>query len=172
MIESSINKQSIRVLNIIYGTSVDGVGLRTSIYCAGCRHHCEGCHNPESWNENGGTEMSVNDIFEKIEEADLNVTYSGGDPMLHPDGFIELSKMIKEKTNKTIWCYTGYLFEDLLKNEKQKELLQYIDVLVDGPFVLKERDISLRFKGSPNQRIIDIPKSLNSGKVILYQFDM
>lgn len=116
--------------------------------------------------------MSVNDIFEKIEEADLNVTYSGGDPMLHPDGFIELSKMIKEKTNKTIWCYTGYLFEDLIKNEKRKELLQYIDVLVDGPFVLKDRDISLRFKGSPNQRIIDVQKSLNSGKVILYQFDM
>lgn len=162
----------IRVLDIVYGTSVDGVGLRTSIYCAGCIHHCEGCHNPQSWDENGGEIMTVEDIFNKIQEADLNVTYTGGDPMLHPEGFIELSKLIKEKMNKTIWCYTGYLFENLLKNEKQRELLQYIDVLVDGRFILKERDISLRFKGSPNQRIIDVQKSLNEAKIALYEFDM
>lgn len=164
---SSTNNNIIRVLDIVYGTSVDGVGLRTSIYCAGCENGCEGCHNPQSWALDGGRDMTVEEIFAHIEEADLNVTFSGGDPMLRPEGFTTLARMIKERTTKTIWCYTGYLYENLLKTPARRALLETIDVLVDGRFVLAERDLSLLFRGSRNQRIIDVPRSLAEGKAVL-----
>ena len=102
MTESSTN--NIRVLDIKYGTSVDGNGLRTSIYCAGCQNHCPGCHNPQSWDENGGEPIKIDELFKHIVDADMNVTFTGGDPMLHPEGFIELAQMIKNNTNKNIWC--------------------------------------------------------------------
>ena len=158
MIESSTN--SIRILDIKYGTSVDGIGLRTSLYCAGCRNHCHGCHNPQSWNENGGEPIKVEDLFKQIVDADMNVTFTGGDPMLHPEGFIELAQMIKDNTNKNIWCYTGYNFEDLLQHPIRRKLVELCDVIVDGRFVESERDLSLHFRGSRNQRVIDVQKSL------------
>ena len=157
MTESFTN--SIRILDIKYGTSVDGIGLRTSLYCAGCEHHCMGCHNPQSWNENGGEAISVEALFDMIVDADMNVTFTGGDPMLHPEGFIKLARMIKEQTSKTIWCYTGYRFEELLKHPLRRELVELCDVIVDGPYIEAERDLSLHFRGSRNQRIIDVAKS-------------
>jgi anaerobic ribonucleoside-triphosphate reductase activating protein len=165
MTELSIN--NIRVLDIKYGTSVDGVGLRTSIYCAGCENHCVGCHNPQSWDENGGEPILVEELFDRVVDADMNVTFTGGDPMFHPEGFIKLAKMIKERTNKTIWCYTGYRFEDLLQHPVRRQLVELCDVIVDGKFVEKERDLSLHFRGSRNQRIIDVPKSLQGDVVLL-----
>ena len=158
MIESSIN--SIQILDIKYGTSVDGIGLRTSIYCAGCEARCVGCHNPQSWDVNGGRQMSVEELFRCIVEADMNVTFTGGDPMLHPEGFIELAKMIKQKTDKTIWCYTGYRFEDLLLQPIKRKLVELCDVIVDGRYIDSQRDLSLHFRGSRNQRLIDVRKSL------------
>lgn len=158
MIESSTN--SIRILDIKYGTSVDGIGLRTSLYCAGCRNHCQGCHNPQSWDENGGEPIRVEELFKQIVDADMNVTFTGGDPMLHPEGFIELAQMIKNYTNKNIWCYTGYNFEDLLQHPIRRKLVELCDVIVDGRFVESERDLSLHFRGSRNQRVIDVQKSL------------
>ena len=158
MTESSTN--SIRILDIKYGTSVDGIGLRTSLYCAGCRNHCHGCHNPQSWDENGGEPIRVEDLFKQIVDADMNVTFTGGDPMLHPEGFIELAQMIKNYTNKNIWCYTGYNFEDLLQHPIRRKLVELCDVIVDGRFVESERDLSLHFRGSRNQRVIDVQKSL------------
>ena len=110
--------------------------------------------------------MNVDELFEKIVEADMNVTFTGGDPMFLPEGFTELARMIREQTNKTIWCYTGYLFEDVLKKRPQRALAELCDVIVDGPFVLAERDLSLRFRGSRNQRIIDVQASLCSGEVV------
>ena len=166
MTASSTNS-SIRVLDIRYGTSVDGTGLRTSIYCSGCENRCEGCHNPHSWDPAGGVGMSVAEIFEKIEDADMNVTFTGGDPMLRPEGFIELARLIKERTGKTIWCYTGYRFEDLLEDPLRRELVELCDVIVDGPFILAERDLSLRFRGSRNQRIIDVARSMGGNTVEL-----
>lgn len=160
------NSETIRVLDIVYGTSVDGVGLRTSIYCAGCENRCEGCHNPQSWDLAGGRGMAVGEIFDLVVEADMNVTFSGGDPMLHPQGFAALAKMIKTRTDKTIWCYTGYLFEDLIRHPARRALLENVDVLVDGRFVLAERDLTLRFRGSRNQRIIDVRRSLAEGRVV------
>ena len=167
MTESSTN--SIRILDIKYGTSVDGIGLRTSLYCAGCRNHCPSCHNPQSWNENGGEPIKVEDLFKQIVDADMNVTFTGGDPMLHPEGFIELAQMIKDNTNKNIWCYTGYNFEDLLQHPIRRQLVELCDVIVDGRFVESERDLSLHFRGSRNQRVIDVQKSLQ-GEICCLEF--
>ena len=158
---TALSINSIRILDIKYGTSVDGIGLRTSLYCAGCEHHCVGCHNPQSWSESGGEAVSVEQLFERIVEADMNVTFTGGDPMFHPEGFIALARLIKQHTNKTIWCYTGYRFEQLLEHPLRRELVELCDVVVDGPYIEAERDLSLRFRGSGNQRIIDVAKSLN-----------
>ena len=156
MIESCTN--SIRILAIKYGTSVDGIGLRTSLYCAGCENHCPGCHNPQSWNEQGGAPISVDELFRLIVDADMNVTFSGGDPMLHPEGFIALAQMIKQRTNKTIWCYTGFTYEEIQADPRLSQILPYLDVLVDGPYVEALRDTNLRFRGSSNQRIIELDK--------------
>ena len=166
MTASSTNN-TIRILDIKYGTSVDGIGLRTSLYCAGCENHCPGCHNPQSWDEKGGTPMPVEELYRLIVEADMNVTFTGGDPMLHPEGFIALAQEIKNHTDKTIWCYTGYRYEELMAHPVRKALVALCDVLVDGRYVEAERDISLHFRGSGNQRIIDVPKSLETHTVCL-----
>lgn len=158
---TALSTNNIRILDIRYGTSVDGPGLRTSIYCSGCENRCEGCHNPQSWDPDAGIETSVTELFEKIVEADMNVTFTGGDPMLRPEGFLQLARLVRERTDKTIWCYTGYRFEDLLLHPVRRALVELCDVVVDGPFILAERDLSLRFRGSRNQRIIDVSRSLN-----------
>ena len=133
----------------------DGPGLRTSIYCAGCAHHCPECHNPESWDFKGGKAMEVDDILEVILSDEFaNVTFSGGDPFYQVDAFTELARKIKEKSNKTIWCYTGFTIEEIRADQHLAQLLDYIDVLVDGPFKIALRDTSLLFRGSSNQRII------------------
>ena len=177
MTESSTNSAvaagigaAIRILDIRYGTSVDGPGLRTSIYCAGCENRCEGCHNPQSWNPEGGEEVTVEELFGRIAEADMNVTFTGGDPMLHPEGFTRLARLIRERTDKTIWCYTGYRFEQLMQSTRRRELALLCDVIVDGPFLLAERDLSLRFRGSRNQRIIDVARSLHGEIALCEEF--
>lgn len=151
---------------------VDGPGFRTSIYCAGCRHQCPGCHNPQSWDFKGGQAMTTDDIM-RIIEADpyaQGVTFSGGDPMYQPEGFADLARAIRKRTEKTIWCYTGFTFEVLINNPRQRALLELIDVLVDGPFIKAERDETLCFRGSRNQRLIDVPASLQAGHVVSYQY--
>ena len=166
---TELSTNSIRILDIKYGTSVDGIGLRTSLYCAGCENHCVGCHNPQSWDENGGEAIEIEELFRLIVDADMNVTFTGGDPMFHPEGFILLAQMIKECTNKTIWCYTGYRFEDLLVHPLRRKLVELCDVIVDGRYIEAERDLSLHFRGSRNQRIIDVPNSLQFNKVYLIE---
>ncbi|MBQ3881423.1 MAG: anaerobic ribonucleoside-triphosphate reductase activating protein [Bacteroidales bacterium] len=145
----------IRVLDIIEQTMADGPGFRTAIYCAGCLHHCKGCHNPQSWDMNGGKWMSVDDLFDLIVSDSMSdVTFSGGDPFYQVDAFTALAKRIKEETDKTIWCWTGFTIEEIQADPHMAQLLQYLDVLVDGPFILEQRDTQLLFRGSPNQRII------------------
>lgn len=148
---------------------VDGPGFRTSIYCAGCRHKCPGCHNPQSWDFSGGREMSTEELM-RIIVADpyANVTFSGGDPMYQAAGFAELARAIHRRTNKDIWCFTGFRFEDLIQQD-QRELLEQLDVLVDGPYVASLRDPDLLFRGSSNQRIIDVQASLFASEVVLWQ---
>ena len=168
---TELSTNNIRILDIKYGTSVDGIGLRTSLYCAGCENHCSGCHNPQSWDDQGGESMSVEELFRLIVDADMNVTFTGGDPMFHPEGFTTLARLIKENTNKTIWCYTGYRFEELMKHPNRKALLELCDVLVDSPFIEEERDLSLPFRGSRNQRVIDVSASLNKLEIKLLELD-
>lgn len=162
----------IRVLDILEDTMVDGPGFRTSIYCAGCSHQCKGCHNPQSWAFDSGHEMMTTDILKIImDDPFANVTFSGGDPMFQAAGFAELARAIHEYTNKDIWCYTGFVFESLIQ-EDQRELLEQIDVLVDGPYIESLRDPDLQFRGSSNQRLIDVPASLYEGKVVLWQSNL
>ncbi len=163
----------ISVLDIVEDTMVDGPGFRTSIYCAGCRHACPGCHNPQSWDFSGGHPMSTEQIM-RIIEADpyANVTFSGGDPMYQPEGFTELARAIRQRTSKDIWCFTGFTFETLINNPRHRQLLELIDVLVDGPFIKSLRDESLLFRGSSNQRLIDVLASLKAGKVVLFEPDV
>lgn len=133
----------------------DGPGLRTSIYCAGCFHKCPGCHNPQSWDINNGHKMSTEELFRIIEADEFSdVTFTGGDPLYQVEAFTELAKMIKDKTSKTIWCYTGFTIEEIRKDSRLSMILPYIDVMVDGPFVMEKKDKELLFRGSSNQRII------------------
>ena len=161
---------AIRLLSIVEDTMVDGPGFRTTIYCAGCEHACPGCHNPQSWDMQGGRDVPIAEIMAVIQSDPFaNVTFSGGDPMLQAEAFTALAKEIKRQTKKDIWCYTGFTFEALLKDKGRRALLEQLDVLVDGPFVRSLRDVRLRFRGSSNQRLIDVKTSLASGKVALWQ---
>ena len=149
---------------------VDGIGFRYVIFCSGCPHRCNGCHNKHLWELESGNEVSVEELFENIKNLPdhVNITFSGGEPFFQAKAFSNLAKKIKENTNKTIWCYTGFRYEDLIESNKEEfiELLKNIDVLVDGPFILEQRDITLPFRGSSNQRIIDVRKSIIEGKVV------
>lgn len=164
--------KKIRVLNIVEDTMVDGPGLRTSIYCAGCAHACKGCHNPQSWDFKGGTEMTTDEIMERILANKFDdVTFSGGDPMYQAEAFAELAQKIKYQTQKTIWCYTGFLYEQVIEDNTMRKLLELVDVLVDGEFIEEQRDIQIRFRGSRNQRLIDVRKSLEKGEVVLWEYE-
>lgn len=157
----------ISILNIVEDTTVDGPGLRTSIYSAGCPNRCPGCHNPESWDIANGHQISTSEILKKIlEDPFANVTFSGGDPMFQADAFTELAKMIKENSNKTIWCYTGYTWEEIIASPEKQAMLSYIDVLVEGRFVEALKDEKLRFRGSSNQRVIDVKASLHKSEPV------
>lgn len=157
---------TLQVIDISEGTSVDGPGLRTSIYFAGCTHHCNGCHNPQSWDAAAGKPMTIDEIINVIDYNDFNVTFSGGDPFFQADAVAELAKAIKERLGKNIWCYTGFTWEQLMHTPSYLPLLEQIDVLVDSPFVLEKRNIELLFRGSDNQRIIDVKKSIAKHEIV------
>ncbi len=150
---------------------VDGEGIRSVIWFQGCPHHCKECHNPETWDFAGGVEVAIDDIKKQIDELEFQagVTFSGGDPMSQVEGLVELAKYVKEK-GMNVWVYTGYLYEDLVKmgekNPSYDEVFNYIDVLVDGPFMIDLKSFDVAFRGSSNQRLIDIPKTREKGKVI------
>lgn len=162
----------ISVLEIIEDTTADGPGFRTAIYCAGCVNRCPGCHNPQSWDIANGRNMSTEEILRVIlADPFADVTFTGGDPMYQPEGFAELAVAIKAACKKSIWCYTGYTFEEIIKNQRQMNLLQHIDVLVDGRFIEALKDESLYFRGSSNQRLIDVQASLAQNKAIIYEYE-
>lgn len=159
----------IRLIRAVEGTSVDGPGLRTSFYFAGCAHRCPGCHNEHTWDFMAGSETTVEELMQTVRYNDFDVTFSGGDPLYSAEALVPFARAIKAY-GKTIWCYTGFLYEDLLSGNipGAMELLSCIDVLVDGPYIEALRDEALRFRGSSNQRMIDVPASLASGTVILW----
>ena len=156
-----------KIIKIIDGTSVDGPGLRTSIYFSGCSHHCPGCQNPQTWDINAGNDTDIDDVLKTVIDNDFDVTFSGGDPLFQVEEATELAKRIKH-IGKNIWCYTGYTYEQILADSRLSQILPFIDVLVDGRFDINLRDISLRFRGSANQRLIDVHKS-PLGKIAIWE---
>ena len=130
----------LRIIGIYPETISDGYGLRYAIYFAGCAHRCPGCHNPA---------IAANPILD-------GVTLSGGDPLLQPEAMAAFLRLVKERTGQNVWCYTGYTLEECLADPARRECLRWIDTLVDGRYVEALRDLSLDFRGSSNQRIIDV----------------
>ncbi len=166
------NEQPIRVLRIVEGTSVDGPGLRTSIYVAGCHHHCPDCHNPQSWDFESGTPMTIQEIMDVVRYNGYGVTLTGGDPIYSAEALLPLVKAIHEELPlKPLWVYTGFTFEELQAHPDPsvREFLHNVDILVDGPFKKEQRNIELRFRGSENQRIIRVKPSLEQGRVVLWE---
>ena len=162
----------IRLAGLVPESYVDGPGIRFTVFVQGCPHHCKGCHNPETHDFNGGRLADVDKIFGKIIRDPLikGVTFSGGEPFCQPEPLNYLAGMLKEK-GYHVMSYSGYTFEELLKmseeNSDIKGLLEKLDILVDGRFELSQRSLELKFKGSRNQRLIDVPKSLKEGRVVL-----
>lgn len=161
----------------------NGVGVRVSVFVSGCTHHCKNCFNSEAWDFNYGNEFTENEINRVIKELDhpyvAGLSLLGGEPLEHVNqqGLLPLLKKVKEKfPDKNIWCYSGYTFETdimgkMYNNWKETpEILSYIDVLVDGKFEEEKKDIKLRFRGSSNQRILDVKKSLKENKAVLFEF--
>ena len=147
---------------------VDGPGIRTTFFCQGCPHHCEGCHNPETWDFGCGTDMDEETLVEIVKSNPLcrGVTFSGGEPFAQAAGFAKLAKLLKEKGYE-VASYSGYTFEELLEGSaEQRQLLENIDVLIDGPFLMAQKSLELVFRGSRNQRILDVPKSLAAGRAV------
>jgi anaerobic ribonucleoside-triphosphate reductase activating protein len=150
-------EQFLYIMEVMEQTMADGPGLRTSIYCSGCRHHCPGCHNPQSWDMDNGHRMSIDSLLEVIKADEFsNVTFTGGDPFYQVEGFTELARRIKSETDKTIWCWTGFTYEEILADSRLSAMLPYLDVLVDGPYIEKLHEPGLHFRGSSNQRIIHL----------------
>lgn len=168
-----MEENTIRLAGIIRESITDGPGIRFVVFCQGCPHHCEGCHNKETWSYDGGKDVSIDKILEAIDANGLinGVTFSGGEPFEQAKEFLALAKEIK-KRNLSIMIYTGYKYEDLIEknDENINQLIHLADLIVDGPFILEQRDLSLKFRGSRNQRIIDVAeteKMQEYGKIIL-----
>ena len=153
---------------IVSDSIVDGPGIRTTIFSQGCPHHCPGCHNPETWEFGCGTRIPVEAVVEIVQSNPLcrGVTFSGGEPFVQADAFARLAILLKEKGYE-VASYTGYTFEALLSGtEDQKLLLGTLDILIDGPFIQAQKSLELAFRGSRNQRILDVKKSLAAGKAV------
>lgn len=163
----------------IYGTAedsiVDGPGIRYVVFAQGCPHHCAGCHNPESHAFGGGRETTTEEIIAQMKANPLldGLTLSGGEPMLKAAELYDVAKAAKAR-GMNIWCYTGYTFEQLMEmnDEAQQRLLALIDVLVDGPYLASRRSLELPFRGSANQRLIDMNKTRETGDIALYDPDV
>lgn len=151
---------------------VDGKGLRTVIWMQGCIHNCLGCHNPETHDLSGGYEEDVEEIKERLLHLKYQdgITLSGGDPFVQIEPCLEIA-MYAKSLGLSVWCYTGYTFEKLLElSKKDKKIIKFlktIDILIDGPFILKEKSFDTIFRGSKNQRILDVSKSIKAKKAVI-----
>ena len=163
------SNDTLRIMDITYSSSVDGIGFRDVLWLNYCPHHCEDCHNPETWDEKNGHDETIDEIFEKLTKSHIcNITFSGGEPFEQAENLIKLADRLKA-AGKTIWSYSGYTYEQIIKDPVKKELLKRLEVLVDGRFDKTKTELNLRFKGSTNQRIIDVKKSLEKGGVVLWE---
>jgi len=155
----------IRICGFEPESIVDGEGIRFVVFVQGCPHHCEGCHNPQSHDFKAGTEYDTSDIISMIKQNPLiqGVTLSGGEPFCQSEACLEIAKAVHQM-GKNVWCYTGYELFDVLSNPLIKE----IDVLVDGKFILEEKRYDLKFRGSCNQRVIDVKESFKQHRPVRY----
>ncbi len=166
--------EKLRIAGIVRESIVDGPGIRFTVFCQGCPHNCEGCHNTETHDFKGGYDCSIDKIVEEIDKDPLlqGVTFSGGEPACQPEGFLALARKVKER-NLNIMMFSGYTYEELMEKAKDDEdlsnLLDIIDFLVDGRFVLAERDLTLHFRGSRNQRILDMNQSRQQKQPIIVE---
>ena len=153
---------------IVSDSIVDGPGIRTTIFSQGCPHHCPGCHNPETWAFGCGTDVSVETIVDIVKSNPLckGVTFSGGEPFSQAAAFAKLAVLLKAE-GYDVASYSGYTFEELLEgSEAQQQLLSVIDILIDGRFLLEQKSLEIAFRGSRNQRILDVKKSLAEGRAV------
>lgn len=159
----------INVAGLVGDSIVDGPGMRLTVFCQGCPHHCPGCHNADTWPFEGGTPMEEASILKAARDNPLirGITFSGGEPMCQAEGFARLGTLLR-RGGYEIACYTGYTFEELIEKGSfwQRELLKTLDVLIDGPYLEDRRDLKLCFRGSSNQRVLDVPESLRSGAAV------
>lgn len=167
-----------RFFDISYPDINNGIGLRATLWLAGCSHHCKGCQNPQTWDGNSGKRFDKRHrekLLEIVGKSYINgLTLSGGDPLYEDtiDDLTALLSFLKEQyPEKTIWIYTGYTWEEILSDQKKKEVIKYCDVLVDGEYKQELRDVTLAFRGSKNQRLIDIQKSLKNNEVVLWEIN-
>lgn len=167
---------TVNVLDITVDDIANGIGIRSAVFLAGCRWQCQGCWSPQSWDFNAGKEMTIDEIAEKVCSNPLleGLTLTGGDPFYNPEKALMIIKKVKEKRpDINVWCWTGFTFEALQKlndSNIRKKLLQHCDIIVDGKFILAQRDLTLRWKGSANQRVIDVQKSLKENKVVISEY--
>lgn len=147
-----------RIAGYLPNSTADGIGIRQVFFTQGCNHHCKGCHNPQTWKMDGGEDWPIHVIVSKVLSSPHAITFSGGDPFYQAD---ELFKIVKRlDRQKNIWVYTGFTWEEIIKNSDYSRVLPYIDVLVDGQFKEELKDSKLLFRGSSNQRIIDVRRTL------------
>ena len=156
---------------------VDGPGIRMTIFTQGCHHNCPGCQNPQTHDFNGGHFIDIEEILDMIEENPLldGITFSGGDPMDQAAALIPLAREIKERGLNLV-IFTGYVYERLMDFAHERpemfELLTFADILIDGPFIMAKKSLEIKFRGSSNQRIIDVQQSLVEGHVVLHQIQL
>ncbi len=161
----------IRLAGIVKESVVDGPGIRMVVFVQGCRHHCPGCHNENTQDPAGGYESTVDEVIAQLPTNSLisGVTFSGGEPFLQAGALAEIGRAARQR-GLSIFTYTGFVFESLLAQRSNDEaiaaLLSVTDVLIDGPFILEQRDIGLAYRGSSNQRLLDLPASLRQGKPV------
>lgn len=154
-----------RVAGIVRDSIVNGEGIRDVIFVQGCSHHCKNCQNKHTWDYNGGTEMSTAELLEYLADSSNDITISGGEPLDQYNPLLRFLKQLRSTTSKRVWLYTG----NTLKTPFQRIyrlLSQYVDVIVDGKFVEELKDPDLLFRGSSNQRLIDLPKSVELGEIV------
>jgi len=157
-----------RIAGIVRDSVVDGTGIRDVIFVQGCTHHCKGCHNPQTWDTDGGEQRFIGDIVEELSDSSNDITISGGEPLNQLASLLRLVKMIRKTSNKRIWMYTGYTMREPIPRF-WRQLARYVDVVIDGKFVEEAKNTDLAFRGSTNQRIIDLPKSIEENKVVLWR---
>lgn len=161
-----------KIANFVHDSIVDGPGLRFTLFTQGCPHRCEGCHNEHTHDPGGGKEMSADEIIDEFNKNPLTdgITLSGGEPFSQAEDCIKLAQAAKE-SGLSVWAYSGWLFDELLSGvtPRSAELLRLCDVLVDGKFVLAQRSLMLKWRGSKNQRVIDVQKTLAAGEITLWE---